>query len=188
MITLRDAKLTDSLPAIIAKQPWAQAMAFAVNNQMGRLMDYASGVLVSASVGTMPDAILDILAVELRIPYYNQTYTTQVKRELVMGAIQYWATAGTIGSLSKIMGDIFGDAEIEEWFSYNGKPGNFRILTGNPNITGDTLEEFKKTAQGVKRLSAYLEEVIIDLGIPQMSIYQGNALYHHTDITMTQEG
>lgn len=188
MITLRNAKLTDSLPAIIAKQPWAQAMAFAVNNQMNRLLDYANGVLVSANVDTMPDAILDILAMELRIPYYDQAYTTQVKRELIKGAIQYWATAGTVGSLTEIMENIFGDAEIEEWFSYNGDPGNFRIITTNPNVTGSTLEKFQETARHVKRLSAYLEEVIVDLGIPAMNVYQGNALYHHTDITLTQEG
>lgn len=188
MIALRDAKITDGLPRIIAQQPWAQALAYAVNRQLVQLLDLAHGTRVSASVDTMPDAILDALAVELRLPYYDQAYTIDVKRELVKGAIQYWATAGTVDSLAIIMQNIFGDAEIEEWFSYNGDPGNFRILTTNPNVTGETLARFTATAGEVKRLSAWMEEVIVDLSIPQMAIYQGGAVHDHTELEMTQEG
>lgn len=188
MISLRNAKLTDALPQIIAKEPWAQALAYAVNIQIGRLLDYANGVMVSANVDAMPDAVLDILAVELRIPYYNRDYATPVKRELIKGAIQYWATAGTVGSLTKILEDIFGDAEIEDWYTYNSSPGYFRILTNNPNVTGDTLKQFEETAKNVKRLSAWLDYVIVDIGIPAMNLYQGCAIHTDTDIILTQEG
>lgn len=188
MISLRNSKLTDSLPGILAKEPWVQAMAYAVNRQMGRLLNYANGVLISASVDTMPDAILDILAVELRLPHYNQGYTIAVKRDLVKGGLAYWATAGTPESLAGILIQIFGDAEIEEWFEYNGDPGYFRIITSNPNVTGETLERFTQTAQDVKRLSAWLEEVLVDMTIPNMSITQGFAFYDHTEIKLTQEG
>ena len=188
MISLRNAKMTDALPQILAKEPWAQAMAYAVNRQLNQLLTYADRVLIFASIDTMPDNILDILAVELRLPYYDQTYTTAVKRELIKGALQYWATAGTVESLSKILSNIFGDAEIEEWFEYGGDPGYFRIVTTNPNVTGDTLAQFTKTAQDVKRLSAWLEEVLVDIGIPNMTVSQGFAIYDHTDITLIQEG
>lgn len=188
MISLQNARITDALPQILAKEPWAQAMAYAVNNQLGRLLTYADGVMIQASISKMPDKVLDILAEELRLPYYDQRFTTAVKRELVRGALQYWATAGTAESLTKILTNIFGDAEIEEWFEYGGEPGYFRILTTNPNVTGETLEQFRKTAQDVKRLSAWLEEVLVDMGLPNMVLTQGFALYDHTDITLTQEG
>lgn len=188
MISLRSAKLTNALPQILAKEPWAQAMAYAVNNQLNRLLTYADGAMVQANLGKMPDAVLDILAAELRLPYYDPTFSTAVKRELVRGALQYWATAGTAESLAQILTNIFGDAEIEEWFEYGGEPGYFRILTSNPNVTGDTLEQFRKTAQDVKRLSAWLEEVLVEMSVPNMSLTQGFALYEHTEITLTQEG
>lgn len=188
MITLREAKLTDALPQIIAKEPWAQAMAYAVNNQVERLIRYADSVMVSASVDTMPDNILDVLAVELRLPHYDQSYTAAVKRELIKGGLVYWATTGTPESLTDILENIFGDAEIEEWFEYNGAPGYFRIRTLNPNVTGSTLAQFEKTTHDVKRLSAWLEEVIVDMAIPNMVVANGFALYDHTDIELTQEG
>lgn len=188
MISLRNAKLTDALPKILTKEPWAQAMAYAVSKQLNRLLTYADGVRIFASIDTMPGEILDILAVELRLPYYDQTFSTTVKRELIKGALQYWATAGTVESLSKILANIFGDAEIEEWFEYGGEPGYFRILTSNPNVTGETLTQFTKTAQDVKRLSAWLEEVLVDMDIPKMDTFHGFAIYDHTDITLIQEG
>ena len=188
MISLRDAKITNALPQILAKEPWAQAMAYAVNKQMARLLTYADGVMVLASIDKMPDTVLDVLTLELRLPYYDPTYATAVKRELIRGGLQYWATVGTPESLTKILINIFGDAEIEEWFEYGGNPGYFRILTTNPNVSGETLEQFRKTAQDVKRLSAWMEEVLVDLAIPNMAIAQGFALYDHTEITLTQEG
>lgn len=188
MISLRSAKLTNALPQILAKEPWAQAMAYAVNNQLNRLLTYAENAMVQAKINQMPDTILDILAKELRLPYYDDTFTTAVKRDLVKGGLQYWATAGTPESLTQILINIFGDAEIEEWFEYGGEPGYFRVLTSNPNVTGETLAQFTKTAQDVKRLSAWLEEVLVDMSIPNMALSQGFALYDHTDITLTQEG
>ena len=188
MISLRNAKITDALPQILAKEPWAQAMAYAINRQLNRLLTYADGVLIFASIDKMPDKILDILSVELRLPYYDQTFSTVVKRELIKGALQYWATAGTVESLTKILANIFGDATIEEWYEYGGEPGYFRILTTNPNVTGETLAQFTKTAQDVKRLSAWLEEVLVDMDIPKMDTYHGFAIHDHTDITLIQEG
>ena len=187
MVSLQEAKITDALPQILAKEPWVQAMAYAVNNQLARLLTYADGVMVLASIDKMPDTVLDVLALELRLPYYDPTYSTTIKRELIRGGLQYWATVGTPESLTKILINIFGDAEIEEWFEYGGEPGYFRILTTNPNVSGETLEQFRKTAQDVKRLSAWLEEVLVDLGLPNMVFTQGFALYDHTDITLTQE-
>lgn len=188
MTSLRDAQITQGLPRILAKEPWAQAMAYAVNRQMARMMTYAEGTKVLASIDLMPDIVLDILAKELRLPYYDPAFDITVKRELVKGALQYWATAGTVGSLTNILTNIFGDAEIEEWFEYGGEPGYFRILTTNPNVSGETLEQFRKTAQNVKRLSAWLEEVLVDLGSSNMSLMQGFAMYDHTEIEFTQEG
>lgn len=187
MISLQNARITDALPRIVAKEKWAQAMAYAVNRQLAQLLTYAEGVKIFVSLDKMPDAVLDVLAMELRLPYYDQSYTTEVKRELVKGGLEYWATAGTVESLSKILMNIFGDAEIEEWFEYGGAPGYFRILTANQNVTGETLDSFTKTAQDVKRLSAWLQEVMVDMGVPNMKICQGFALYDYTEITLIQE-
>ena len=187
MISLQNARITDALPRIVAKEHWAQAMAYAINRQLAQLVTYAEGVKIFASLDKMPDAVLDALALELRLPYYDQSYTTAVKRELVKGAVPYWATAGTVESLTKILINIFGDAEIEEWFEYGGDPGRFRILTANPAVTGETLEQFTKTAQDVKRLSAWLEEVLVDMAVPNMTMSQGFALYDYTETTLIQE-
>lgn len=188
MILLKDAKITDALPRIIAEQPWAQAMAYAIGKQLSSIIDMANGAFVSAGIDYMPDAVLDALAVEMRLPYYKQSYLIDVKRTLIKGAIKYWATVGTVDSLSVILHDIFGDAEIEEWFTYEGDPGKFKIVTTNPNITGDTLTEFEQTAHDVKRLSAWLESVSIDISVPTSEIYRGAALHDLTDLYIQQEG
>lgn len=188
MRKLQDALLTDGLPQIIAKEPWAQAMAYAVNNQMRRALKYAEGVLAVSNIDKAPDAVLDILAGEMRLPHYDQSYSTHTKRELVKHGLVYWASAGTAASLSDILINIFGDAAIQEWFEYDGDPGYFRIVTGNPQVTGETLDKFARTAQNVKRLSAWLEQVLVEMPVPNSTVYNGFVLYNHTETTLKQEG
>lgn len=189
MLKLQDALLTDGLPQIIAKEPWAQAMAYAVNNQMRRLLTCADRVRHVADIDNAPDTLLDVLAAELRLPHYDVGYSLQVKRELVKGGLSYWASAGTVASVSEILTKVFGDAEIEEGlYDYGSMGCIFRIVTSNPQVTGATLEQFKKTTQNIKRLSAQLEEVVVEMAIPNMSVYNGFALYTHTETTLKQEG
>ena len=68
MTSLRDAQLTQALPRILAQEPWAQAMAYAVNRQLIQMLTYAEGTMVLANVDKMSDAVLDVLAKELRLP------------------------------------------------------------------------------------------------------------------------
>ena len=134
--------------------------------------------MIQASIEKMPDKVLDILAEELRLPYYDPSYTTSVKRGLVRGGLQYWATAGTPESLTKILTNIFGDAEIEEWFEYGGEPGRFRIVAKNPSLAEETLLQFMNILNKVKRASAKLDGISIVLD-GELNLSAGVA-YHET--------
>ena len=59
------------MPENLASQLETQAFAYALGRQIEKLCAYADGVHIYAAVASMPEKILDVLAVELRTPAYK---------------------------------------------------------------------------------------------------------------------
>lgn len=173
MIKLEDALLTDSIPEVIGRQPWAQAIAKAVRKQMRRLIGYADRTTLYAAIDNLPDGVLDIMAADLRVPQYSDSYSIAIKRSLIKGASSYWSQAGTRAAVESLCRDIFGDAVVSEWYEYGGEPGYFKVSTTNPAITEENVSEFKAAVEAVKRLSAWIDTVELILSAPGMTQVTG---------------
>ncbi len=161
MIRLKDATILDSLPDVVAKESWCIAFAYAVERQHKKLLYYADRARVYSRIDDLDERLLDVLAAELRTPKYSEAYPIETKRSMVKGTLVYYATAGTTAALEMVCRDIFGSAEVVEWYEYGGEPGYFRIQTDNPNITDENVHEFIAVAEKVKRLSAWLDKIEI---------------------------
>lgn len=163
MINLRGSRFTDIMPENLASQLETQAFAYAMGRQVEKLCDYADGVHIYAAVTSMPENILDVLAVELRTPAYNQSFPIEVKRALIEGTLTFYARMGTPAACNQIIETIFGAGYIEEWFDYEGSPHHFRAYVGDGRVDPKDLEEFLRVLERIKRLSSWLDEVIITL-------------------------
>lgn len=163
MINLRGSRFMDIMPENLASQLETQAFAYALGRQVEKLCDYADGVHIYAAVASMPENILDVLAVELRTPAYNQSFPIEVKRALIEGTLTFYARMGTPAACNQIIETIFGAGYIEEWFDYEGDPHHFRAYVGNGGqINPMDLEEFWRVLKQVKRLSSWLDEVNVE--------------------------
>ncbi len=187
MIKLSQAQLTDSLPRVIAKEPWAMAMSAAVNKQIEKILAAARRAMLYADIYNTPEQLLDVLAAEMQIPSYSSEYGIDLKRTLVLNGLSYWSKAGTVQATEDVLKSIFEDAEISEWFQYSGEPGYFKITTANPNITEQNISDFKAAAEKVKRLSAWLEGVELILGVDPMVVSVGFILTEAESIEIIQE-
>lgn len=186
MIKLYDARATDVLPPIVAEDPRVQAFAFALQQQMRRLFELRAGLAVWCSGGALSETMCDVLALELRTPQYDTGMALATKRELVRNTLAYYALAGTKGAVKRITGDIFGSAEVQEWFDYGGEPGYFKVTTDNPAVTDENVGEFRRVAESVKRLSAHLETVELTLTTEPMTQVYGFAIHTGTVVTLRQ--
>ena len=161
MIDLRGSRFTDIMPENLASQLETQAFAYAVGRQIEKLCAYVDRVHVYADVASMPEKILDVLAVELSTPAYNQKFPIDVKRALVEETLPFYAHMGTPTACNKIVKTIFKNGQIEEWFDYGGNPQHFRVgVEGVHFGLGDFLE-FRKILEAVQRRSSWLDEIII---------------------------
>ena len=154
MIKLSGSRFTDIMPENLAEQTEIQALAYAVGRQVEKLLAYADGARTYAAIYAVPEKVLDLLAVELRTPSYDENFSIKVKRTLIAESLLFYAQMGTPAAVNRIIETIFQAGHISEWWEYGGKPYHFKAYTTNPAITSDDVEEFKRVLGTVKRLSA----------------------------------
>lgn len=168
MIDLRGGRFTDIMPGNLSSQLETQAFAYALSRQIQRLCAYADGVRIYAAVDTMPERILDVLAVELRTPVYHEDYSVDVKRTLIKGTIAFYSKMGTPGAVNWVVRSVFEGGRIEEWFEYGGDPHYFRVSVNSTGrkVTAESLSELKREIASIKRKSSWLDGIITVTDMP----------------------
>ena len=163
------------MPDNLASQVETQAFAYAVGRQIEKLCAYSDAARTYAAIATMPEWLLDYMAVELRTPSYDENYSLKTKRALIQGSLLFYTQMGTPAAVNRIIETIFETGYIEEWYEYDGDPHHFRAYVGDGGEVGPgELEEFRRVLSSVKRLSSWLDDIItITTMDPDMVTFTG---------------
>lgn len=171
MINFYDGEIKDILPSNLMEDPAAQAFSYALREGTRLLNRYTQLCYVYCSIDTAPNDVVDLLAIELRTQYYSDALELDVKRGLVRNTLIWYMTAGTPAAVEELVGIVFGEGEVSEWFEYGGKPYWFKIKT-NAILTEDMNTFFSDMIRRVKNTRSHIEAIEIHRTIEQ-TIYAG---------------
>lgn len=175
MIKLYDSNITDILPESLSDDPKVQALGYAVKRAMQRLINYCQNIGVYSSIDTVPEQVLDLLAVELNTQYYDTSMSIEVKRNIIKNTMLWYTKTGTKAAVQELVENIFGNGDIQEWFDYGGDPFCFKVTTSNINSTDDMIQQLESIVSSVQNARSHLDSVIIDV-MQQFQIYSGCAI------------
>ena len=125
--SLRDAQITDGLPRIVREQPWVKALSMAAAVLHKKTMDYIDGSQIYTAIDSVAETVLDALAVNWKIDWYDTGYDIDRKRRIVKTALTIRRTMGTVGAVRAQADAIYPGSTLEEWFEYGGTHGRFRL-------------------------------------------------------------
>ena len=135
----------------------------------GKLADVTAEELVKAvmltdlvsvfpEIDKLPEAVLDILAADLMISWYQPDAPVENKRSQIKSSFKLHRQSGTKEALITALSDVFPGTEIKEWFEYGGEPFHFALILDVTRtciaITQDTIEQI---VNAVKPVRAVLE-------------------------------
>ena len=143
--------------------------------------------LIRTQLGTLPEEILDLIAVEKNIFWYDPNADADIKRNIIKNCNKVFRTLGTNYAIEQVIADYFGDGQIEEWYEYDGQPYHFRVLTTNTKVTGELADQFHKAVEAVKRKSTRLHEVLVMMSA-NLNLYYGFVLHTGDKVIIRQEG
>ena len=92
--SLKNAQIADGLPRILGEQPWVKALSMAMLELHQKTMGYIAGSQIYTAIDTVAEEVLDALAVNWKIDWYDTGYDIEQKRRIVKTALNIRRTMG----------------------------------------------------------------------------------------------
>ncbi len=163
--SLEDARIVDGLPKIVAEQDWAETISEALEGFHKKTLEYAKDSQIYTVIDTLPEDLLDILAANWKIDWYDPTFSITRKRRIIQTAIEIRRIMGTVKAVRLQADSVNPGTYLEEWFEYNGDPGTYRLYVDitqsdedNPIVMYDP-DIMEKQLCSSKRWAAHLDSL-----------------------------
>lgn len=163
MISLYDGEIIDLLPEPFKSDPDVIAISYAIKRAAGAMLENAKKLLLYSDIDHMPEYILDYMATETNLAYYDESFDIVTKRKLVKDAYISRMMAGTREATENIIKTIFGGGEIVEWYEEQenpGEPGTFDVKT-EARMTDKLYEQLAQAISRTKNCSSHMRYVSI---------------------------
>ncbi|WP_193774564.1 phage tail protein I [Vallitalea guaymasensis] len=174
--TIYDIDLTRMLPPSLQQDDNMLALANIIGKELQKNYELANQSIIYARIDDLEEKVLDILAYDLHIDWYDYSYPIEAKRALIKDSVKVHKKLGTKFAVETALGNLHPNSYVEEWFEYAGEPLSFRIILDTTHSrVGAGYSEIEKAVNAYKRKSAHMDNVIYQCnGKVQLSIETDN--------------
>ncbi len=149
------------LPAVLFEDRRMNALARAIAEALGVHLDEIPLTEIYTRIDELPEDVLDILARDYKIDWYDFDYPVEAKRNLVKTSYYVHRHLGTTGAVKEAIRSLYPRSDIEEWFDYGGQPYHFRVaLESGAPIIPVSNTDILKAVYTYKSLRSHLEAII----------------------------
>ncbi|MGL5711194.1 MAG: phage tail protein I [Cetobacterium sp.] len=128
------------------------------------ILDEIEKLILLDNVDNLPEQMVDLLADELHVDFYDYSAIIKEKRHLVKTSILSHMKKGTLFPVQNILDTFFQESIIKEWFEYGGEPGKFKVEISDSEADYTQTNRIIKMIDSVKRTSQHLENLIFIKG------------------------
>lgn len=157
------SELLKLLPYSLRQDPVLVAIAEAVEIQLNQAYQEAEDIYNLVDIDKMPEALLDLLAYEKHVDFYEVGLPVEQKRELVKASIKWHRKKGTRGAIEDVVSIIYKNAQVFEWFEYGGEEYRFKIEVEEPFIANEDMKRLKRMVEATKNKRSWLEYVAVKM-------------------------
>jgi phage tail P2-like protein len=162
MSSIYEADFLATLPPVLKNDTTILAIASAAAAELVGLLDEVPAPVIYARIGELPEILLDLLAYDFKVDWYDQSYDVATKRALIADNVKVHKRLGTKWAVRRVVETYFGEGALWEWFEYGGDPFHFLIVS-TTDISGETYNQFIKLLNIVKNARSVLDDVVVAL-------------------------
>ncbi|MDR1705896.1 MAG: phage tail protein I [Clostridiales bacterium] len=160
--SIYDIDLTRALPPTLKSDPNMLVLGKVIAERLQENIRLSRLNIVYDRIDELPENVLDILAYDMHIDWYDYGYPIETKRRVIKNSVRIHKRLGTKYAVALAIRDVFPESYIVEWFQYGGGKYLFRLFV---DITGQGLSEEQnrdilRKVFFYKNLRSHLDEVI----------------------------
>jgi phage tail P2-like protein len=185
MPDIYNVSLVDILPESLKSDPQVVAMAEAITPEIQDISEAISLIVLLATLDQQPEEVVDLLAWQYHVDFYDPALDLEIKRALVKNSFSWHRRKGTAAAVEELITTVFGEGRVVEWFEYGGEPYYFKVITNNTSVTTEQAFMFTRALNSVKNTRSWLEKVEIS-HVEDHSLFFAGILHMGDKITLRQ--
>lgn len=159
MNNLNDYKIADNLvPSINSTN--IQEFAKTVDEHLAEVNKQSEVVLLYPRIDKLSENLIDELAIQLHVDFYNSTILLDKKRAIVKNSIKWHMKKGTPYAVEELIKTVFQSAKIVEWFDYGAAPYHFKVVFIKEPLTEPAqIDKLTEAINSVKNTRSWCDEL-----------------------------
>ena len=113
-----DVDFTRALPQPLKNDETMLSLGRAIAGELQQNIQLARHTLIYPRIDELDDQLLDILAVDLKVDWYDFNGTLEEKRKAVKECIYVHRYKGTKYAVETALKSIYANVVVSEWFEY----------------------------------------------------------------------
>lgn len=159
--------LISTFPYALTRDTTKEKLAEAVAGELAATIEKSEYAKIFPQIDTLPEEVLDILAYDLKIDWYEVDAPVENKRQAVKECMLVHKFKGTKYAVETALHSVYKSAEVKEWFEYDGEPYHFKVKVYGSSHSD--LNVLYSKLQYAKNLRSVLDTVDFEL-VPDKSI------------------
>jgi len=156
LMDLSNVEMAALMPMSMGLDPNVRAVLAATDIFWHQIAAAIPTLGVLATIDQQPEEVVDRLAYDFHVDYYDADWPVERKRDIVINSIRLHRIAGTRGAVDDLIASIWGDrASVSEWWEYGGEPGTFTIFV-NETMSESDIARFVASIRAVKRATDHV--------------------------------
>lgn len=127
MNELHKLNLKELLPSSIAGDETIRNICDAIVEKLQMINEKANLVLLLPRLDQLPENLVDELAWQYHVDFYDYAASLDKKRALVRKAIEWHRRKGTPAAVEEVCAAVFKSAKVYENWEYGGEPYHFQV-------------------------------------------------------------
>lgn len=183
MQNIRNFDLLSLVPLSLRSDPQVQAAAAALNQELQAVSAAIDEIMVIAKLDRLPEGVIDHLAWQWHVDFYDEELPLATKRALVKSAIAWHRRKGTPAVVQEMVSTVLSNGVVSEWFDYGGQPYRFRVETDEVVHDQSVYDRLVQLVEAVKNVRSWLDTITIRRTWSGV-VYFGSSLHGGKTITI----
>ena len=173
---LQSVSLIDILPPNLLADEQINAAAQALDDELQKVTAAIRETLILPRIDELPEAVVDLLAWQLHVDFYDELKSLAEKRNDVKQSIAMHRIKGTRMAVELALHMVYESGEVREWFEYGGRPYYFRVRFIRPEtVRLEDVDRVIRIIHAVKNTRSWLESIGFTRPV-RIGMYHGAAV------------
>jgi phage tail P2-like protein len=153
---LLELSLLDIIPSSIADDTQVLSMTASLDPELEGVTRDIREALIISRIDELPEEVIDLLAWQWHVDFYDLARTIEMKRETVKSSIAWHRKKGTVWAIKKALEMLGVKAEITEWWKIPGAiPYTF-------NVAAELTDEYWRIFPGINDAPKVIRQAIME--------------------------